>query len=65
VTAPEHTVISMSKGIVLKSDVAGSFLDGDSTRHACRGLLAVALQCKVTALTSVFDKVDLPSTLPK
>jgi transcriptional regulator with XRE-family HTH domain len=27
--------------------------------------LAVALDCKVTALTSVFDKVDLPSILPK
>jgi transcriptional regulator with XRE-family HTH domain len=27
--------------------------------------LAVALACKVTALTSVFDKVDLPSILPK
>jgi len=27
--------------------------------------LAVALGCKVTALTSVFDKVDLPSILPK
>jgi len=27
--------------------------------------LAVALECKVSALTSVFDKVDLPSILPK
>ncbi|HEV7764671.1 MAG TPA: helix-turn-helix transcriptional regulator [Thermoanaerobaculia bacterium] len=27
--------------------------------------LAVALDCKVTDLTSVFDKVDLPSLLPK
>lgn len=27
--------------------------------------LAVALDCKVTALTSVFDQVDLPSILPK
>jgi transcriptional regulator with XRE-family HTH domain len=27
--------------------------------------LAVALDCKVTALTSVFDKADLPSLLPK
>jgi transcriptional regulator with XRE-family HTH domain len=27
--------------------------------------LAVALDCKVTALTSVFDKVDLPAILPK
>jgi transcriptional regulator with XRE-family HTH domain len=27
--------------------------------------LAVALDCKVTTLTSVFDKVDLPSILPK
>jgi transcriptional regulator with XRE-family HTH domain len=27
--------------------------------------LAVALDCKVTALTSVFDRVDLPAILPK
>jgi transcriptional regulator with XRE-family HTH domain len=27
--------------------------------------LAVALDCKVTALISVFDKADLPSLLPK
>ena len=27
--------------------------------------LAVALDCKVTDLTSVFDKVDLASLLPK
>ena len=27
--------------------------------------LAVALGCKVTALTSIFDKVDLPPILPK
>lgn len=27
--------------------------------------LALALDCKVTALTSVFDRVDLPSILPK
>lgn len=27
--------------------------------------LAVALDCKVTTLTSVFDKVDLPAILPK
>lgn len=27
--------------------------------------LAVALDCKVTALTSVFDTVDLPAILPK
>jgi len=26
--------------------------------------LAVALDCKVTALVSIFDKTDLPSTLP-
>jgi transcriptional regulator with XRE-family HTH domain len=27
--------------------------------------LAVALDCKVTALTSVFDQIDLPAILPK
>ena len=27
--------------------------------------LAVALECKVTELVSVFDKTDLPSILPK
>jgi transcriptional regulator with XRE-family HTH domain len=27
--------------------------------------LAMALGCKVSALTSVFDKADLPSLLPK
>jgi len=27
--------------------------------------IAVALDCKVTALVSVFDKTDLPSILPK
>ena len=27
--------------------------------------LAVALECKVTALVGVFDKTDLPSVLPK
>jgi len=27
--------------------------------------LALALNCKVTALTSVFDKVNLPAILPK
>jgi transcriptional regulator with XRE-family HTH domain len=27
--------------------------------------LAVALDCKVTVLTSVFDKMDLPAILPK
>lgn len=27
--------------------------------------LAVALDCKVTTLTSVFDQVDLPGMLPK
>jgi len=27
--------------------------------------IAVALDCKVTALVSVFDKADLPSMLPK
>ena len=27
--------------------------------------LAVALDCKVAALTSVFDRVDLPAILPK
>ena len=27
--------------------------------------LAVALDCKVTDLVSVFDKTDLPSILPK
>ncbi len=27
--------------------------------------IAIALDCKVSALTSVFDKADLPSLLPK
>lgn len=27
--------------------------------------IAIALECKVTDLTSVFDKADLPSLLPK
>lgn len=27
--------------------------------------IAVALDCKVTALVSIFDKTDLPSILPK
>jgi transcriptional regulator with XRE-family HTH domain len=27
--------------------------------------IAIALECKVSALTSVFDKTDLPSLLPK